>query len=262
MKYNREHDNPCDQELLERRSERIIPFVKEGKIIELGCGYGATLSVLSKHFPHSVIVGLDINEDDLKKINERNLGNIIPIKGDILQEVFLESTFDTAIFKFALHEVYSSHGNDGIEKALSNAYKILKDGGILIIYEHLRPHSKEVGIRIKEDIYRIRFKKFSEEFLPRRIRYRIEGEWIRLDIADCLEFLTKYHALDWKDEMKETHFFYTLEEFQQSLLNAKFNIKKMKKYRFEQDVWKKKMLTFDVDFKNPKCYIMIISRKS
>jgi trans-aconitate methyltransferase len=67
MKYNREHDNPCDQELLERRSERIIPFVKEGKIIELGCGYGATLSVLSKHFPHSVIVGLDINEDDLKK---------------------------------------------------------------------------------------------------------------------------------------------------------------------------------------------------
>ena len=47
----------------ERRSKRIIPYVKEGKIVELGCGTGATLSILSKAFPRSIIVGVDRRMD-------------------------------------------------------------------------------------------------------------------------------------------------------------------------------------------------------
>jgi hypothetical protein len=35
---------------------------------------------------------------------------------------------------------------------------------------------------------------------------------ISLDISDCLEFLTKYHASRWQEEMKETHFCYTEKE--------------------------------------------------
>jgi trans-aconitate methyltransferase len=46
-------------EISERRSKRIIPYVKKGKIVELGCGGGATLSIISKAFPRSIIVGVD-----------------------------------------------------------------------------------------------------------------------------------------------------------------------------------------------------------
>jgi ubiquinone/menaquinone biosynthesis C-methylase UbiE len=60
--------------------------------------------------------------------------NVIVVNGDVTQKIFPSSSFDTAIFKFSLHEVYSSHGNEGVEKALRNVYEILKDDGVLIVY--------------------------------------------------------------------------------------------------------------------------------
>jgi ubiquinone/menaquinone biosynthesis C-methylase UbiE len=94
-------------QISERRSKRIIPYVRRGKIVELGCGGGATLSILSKAFPRSVIVGVDHNMESLEDADRRKLENVIAIKGDVTQRMFPVSSFDTAIFKFSLHEVYS-----------------------------------------------------------------------------------------------------------------------------------------------------------
>ena len=55
------------------RSKRIIRYVKAGKIVELGCGRGATLSVLAEHFPNSVIIGVDNSEKKLYEVNAKNL---------------------------------------------------------------------------------------------------------------------------------------------------------------------------------------------
>jgi ubiquinone/menaquinone biosynthesis C-methylase UbiE len=245
----------------ERRSKRIIPYVKGGKIVELGCGTGATLSILSKAFPRSIIVGVDHNMDCLEVVNRRRLENVIAMKGDITQNIFPSSSFDTVIFKFSLHEVYSSNGNEGVNKALRNAYEILKDDGVLIIYELLKPNPRKVEFRIKQDAYKVRFERFVEEFAPRKVKYEMKGEWISLDISDCLEFLTKYGASRWKEEMREEHFFYTEEDFKQVLMNAGFNIVHVRKYGFERDVWREKTFIFNVKFGNPKCYILIVARK-
>ena len=245
----------------ERRSKRIIPYVKEGKIVELGCGTGATLSILSKAFPRSVIVGVDRRMDRLEIANGRGLGNVIVVNGDIMQKIFPSSSFDTVIFKFSLHEVYSSNGNEGVNKALRNAHEILKDDGVLIVYDHLRPDPRKVEFRVKQDTYKVRFERFVEEFAPRKVKYEMKGEWISLDISDCLEFLTKYRGLRWEEEMKEVHFFYTEKDFKQILTNVGFNIVHVKKYGFERDVWREKTSIFDVKFGNPKCYILIVARK-
>jgi len=245
----------------ERRSKRIIPYVKEGKIVELGCGTGATLSILSKAFPRSIIVGVDCRMDRLEIANRRGLGNVIVVNGDIMQKIFPSSSFDTVIFKFSLHEVYSSNGNEGINRALRNAYEILKDDGVLIIYELLKPNPRKVEFRIKHDAYKVRFERFVEEFAPRKVNYEMKGEWISLDISDCLEFLTKYGASRWQEEMKEEHFFYTEKDFKQILTNAGLNVINVKKYGFERDVWREKTSIFDVKFGNPKCYILIVARK-
>jgi len=245
----------------ERRSKRIIPYVKEGKIVELGCGTGATLSILSRAFPRSIIVGVDREMDSLEVANKRKLENVIVVKGDITQRIFPSSSFDTVIFKFSLHEVYSFHGDEGVERALHNAHEILKDDGVLIVYDHLKPNPQRVEFRIKQDVHRMKFERFVEEFAPRKVRYEMRGEWIIMDISDCLEFLTKYKGSRWQEEMRETHFFYTEEEFRRILTNSGFSIVHVEKYGFEKDVWREKTSIFEVNFGNPKCYILIVAGK-
>jgi ubiquinone/menaquinone biosynthesis C-methylase UbiE len=245
----------------ERRSKRIIPYVKEGRIVELGCGTGATLSILSRAFPRSIIAGVDREMDSLEVANKRKLENVIVVKGDITQRIFPSSSFDTVIFKFSLHEVYSSQGDEGVERALHNAHEILKDDGVLIVYDHLKPNPQRVEFRIKQDVHRMKFERFVEEFAPRKVRYEMRGEWIIMDISDCLEFLTKYKGSRWQEEMRETHFFYTEEEFRRILKNLGFSIVHVEKYGFEKDVWREKTSIFEVNFENPKCYILIVAEK-
>lgn len=249
------------EELSKLRSERLLKYVKLGKIIELGCGTGATLSVLSQHFPKSVIVGLDVSDKSLDKVTAKDLKNVIPVKGDVTDKIFPNFTFDTAIFKFSLHEVYSLGGDEGVVKALTNAYNILKTDGVLIVYEHLKPYPCKVKMRVKSDKMKTRFVKFCEEFQPRKVECQKENEWVNLEKVNCLEFLTKYGSRDWEDEMKETHYFYTLDDFRHSLLNTGFSIKEHKKYKFERKIWREKLEIADVDFQNPESYILIVARK-
>jgi ubiquinone/menaquinone biosynthesis C-methylase UbiE len=110
----------------------------------------------------------------LEDVNGRKMENVIAIKGDVTQRMFPASSFETAIFKFSLHEIYSLHGNEGVEKALRNANEILKDDGVLMVYEHLKPNPRKVEFKIKQDIYKTRFKKFVEEFTLRKIKYKMK----------------------------------------------------------------------------------------
>jgi hypothetical protein len=107
----------------------------------------------------------------------------------------------------------------------------------------------------------MKFERFVEEFAPRKVEYEMKGEWIIMDISDCLEFLTKYKGSRWQEEMREMHFFYTEEEFRRILMNSGFSIVHVRKYGFERDVWREKKSIFEVNFENPKCYILIVAEK-
>lgn len=249
------------EKLSRERSKRIIRYVEAGKIVELGCGSGATLSILAEHFPNSIIIGVDNSEKKLCEVNAKNLKNVIPVKADITSKIFPGCTFNTAILKFSLHEVGSVYGEDGVIRTLTNSYNILKPGGKLILYEHLRLDPEKVRMRIKHDYIKRRFMKFAEEFKPRNVQYEIKKDWVVLDKADCLEFLTKYASKDWEEEMKEAHYFYTLDDFRQRLLKTGFSIKTERKYKFEKRIWKEKLEIVDVNFENPESYILMVAER-
>ena len=44
-----------DMEKSGAEKERLLPYVKEGIILEIGCGAGTVTELLSKHFPKSTI---------------------------------------------------------------------------------------------------------------------------------------------------------------------------------------------------------------
>jgi SAM-dependent methyltransferase len=220
-------------ERLERRLDwfkEIMPYIKEGKIIEFGCGSGALLQVLSENFPNSFIVGLDISDTMLKLVNSRNLKNVVAVRSQAYERVFLEESFDTAIFVQVLHEIYSFAGEDKVAQAIKVASEVLKREGALIIRDTLKPKPRQVRLSFKNEKIREKFYRFVDEFKPRKIAYKAIGRDIFLDITDALEFITKHHHPDWEAEMKECHYFFGRGQYIDVLSNLGFNIKAMREF--------------------------------
>ena len=202
-------------------------YVKSGKIIEFGCGSGFVLEVLSSDYPDSIMVGMDKSMERLGELVKKQLKCVIPVKADITKNIFQNSTFDTAIFVGILHEMFSYSGKGKVELALRVAYDVLKDSGILIIQDFLKPSSRSVNLAFKNEETQKRFLRFASEFQPRRITFEERESGVILDIADAVEFISKYRSPseeDWNEEMRETHFFFTEEAYKEVARKSRFSI--------------------------------------
>lgn len=204
---------------MQKRTERVtslIERVNPGKIIELGCGSGLVLEALSEDFPDSIILGLDNDAAQLEKVVAKGLPNVVPVSADITEKIFPDGTFDTVLFVASLHEVYSYRGKRKVKAAFQMARDIMMPSGVLIIQDFLKPPARPVEMNFHgEEIYE-RFLRFAREFRPRKVKFEETEQGVKLDIADAVEFVSKYRSpdeQDWKKEMDETHFFFTQEEY-------------------------------------------------
>ena len=240
-----------EAELQERQAwlNNLTRYVKLDKIIEFGCGSGFVLEILSRKFGQSIIVGIDKSRERLEKVVEKKLKNVIPLQADIAKNIFPQKTFDTALFVGSLHEVFSYQGKRKVEDSLRMAYQVLKDKGILIIQDFLKPASKLVEMGFKNEKTRRKFQRFARDFQPRKIRFRKTEDGVKLDLADAIEFISKYSfkGKEWKEEMGETHFFFTLEEYKKVAKKNGFIIKGLKKLS-RGEKWRVEIRK-DVDFK-------------
>lgn len=116
---------------LKRRARKIIENInpKEGeRIIDLGCGTGYYLFLLSNLGIKLNLTGFDYNS---KAINEaKDLLNVKKMKfftGDLHNIPFENKSFDKAVMSEVLEHV----GND--QKVLKEVYRILKPNGVLVI---------------------------------------------------------------------------------------------------------------------------------
>lgn len=203
-----------DRRLRERLRwlRQMAPHVRPGKIVEYGCGGGFVLEFLASEFPDSLIAGVDRSSERLAAVVARGLPNAIAFKADICQEIFPARTFSTAVFVGVLHEVFSARGLAGVVDALKHAGNAADGGGVVIIQDFLKPGPRPVEMSFKNEEARVRFFRFAAEFGPRRIEFETTSEGVRLDIADAVEFVSKYRSEteeDWEHEMGETHFFST-----------------------------------------------------
>lgn len=190
--------------------EKLMPYVKEGIILEIGCGAGTVLELLSKNFPRSVIAGLDNSEQMLSVAKERKYSSpdVTVSYGDALVKQFEDESLDTIIMSSVLHEVYSynNYQRDALEKALSNACEMLVPGGRLIIRDGIMPNPDIYYLKFKNDETRAAFKKFADDFVPRKISYSFASDsgFPKLGSADAYEFLSKYfYTENWAVEVKE-----------------------------------------------------------
>ena len=215
---------------LEERREwlgRIVPHVNGGRIVEFGCGSGFVLEFLAKRFPDSTFVGVDRSGERLAALGSLNLANVLPVRGEITNPMFHEGVFTTALFVGVMHEIYSDLGRDRVCDMLKYAHDVLGEDGIVIIQDFLKPLPRTVEITFKNDATHKKFLRFTAEFEARSIPYEASGPTVRLDMADAVEFISKYRSPDeddWSHEMHETHFAFTEEDQQRVAQSAGFRV--------------------------------------
>ena len=125
--------------------KRILSELKnynpKGKLVDLGCGSGNLIVQINKHYPNLDLVGVDISSEILdlakKRSFESNLNKRIEFKiGNAEELPFSDNSIDFIISSLSLH-----HWQEPI-KALGEAFRVLKQKGILLIFDFRRDARK------------------------------------------------------------------------------------------------------------------------
>lgn len=115
-----------------------VPGLRErlaegGKVLELGCGTGMGLVVLARTLPECSVTGLDPDEVSVglarERIAEAGLEERALAEQMRSEELSAEEEFDLIYTQNSLHEM------DDPPLVMGNAYRALKEGGVLLIVE-------------------------------------------------------------------------------------------------------------------------------
>jgi ubiquinone/menaquinone biosynthesis C-methylase UbiE len=242
----------------------LVKYVRPGTIVEFGCGSGFVLEGLSQHFHQSIIIGIDTSMKRLKEVVNKDYVNVIPVNGDFTHPLFTPEIFDTAVFVGSLHEVFSNLGREKVEETLHIAYTILKRDGIVIIQDFLKPNSRAIDLFFRNEETKQKFFRFTHEFKPRRIMYQRRGNSVTIDIADAVEFISKYRSPDeedWQQEMHETHFFFTEQDYKNVARKTRFDIARVTKLSGSEQRWLDIKQDIDCDVKHTYQWIQLVLNK-
>lgn len=119
----------------------LIEIPDEGKILDLGAGWGGLSVKLAKHWPKAKIIPYDMNLEGLRILKwiskQEHLNNIKPMCGEILDTPFQNEFFDVILMIGVLEWVPEFNVALSPEetqlKVLQEAHRILKSGGRLLV---------------------------------------------------------------------------------------------------------------------------------
>lgn len=105
------------------KQKDILPYVGEGKLLDVGCGAGVNLVRLQEY--GWKVYGVDLSAVAVERARER-VGDCV-FQGDLHSVKFEDKYFDVIIFSHSLEHMHNPRS------ALTEARRILKDGGRLIV---------------------------------------------------------------------------------------------------------------------------------
>lgn len=178
-----------EKKVLDRKNriEEVTKIVNDksldikGKCIELGSGYGYFSMILSKKPDVTEAVAFDISVAEtnrfgpfVKELIKPNMDKVTYKVGDFNKLSDEYGQYDTVIFCASLH-----HSSD-IPKSLEIAYKLLKEGGKVILHgEHYRPRflgpKKKNSAGVPNTIPEFSEVLVNANFKPKVYRYALKG---------------------------------------------------------------------------------------
>jgi ubiquinone/menaquinone biosynthesis C-methylase UbiE len=140
---------PFGERLLRESVFNAVTYKPKDKILDLCCGTGTLILFLAKLlYQNCEIYGIDISQGQIHQAKKKNkVTNLRFMVMNAADLKFNNNRFDKVIISAALHEMDSQLRM----KVLSEAFRVLKKEGFLIIFEHNEP--KEPLLRILYNFY-------------------------------------------------------------------------------------------------------------
>ena len=167
------------------------------KILDIGCGDGATAVFMQKLFPAWEITGIDVSEKSIAAAINRKLPGVSFLLYDGTNTFFNGNEFDIIFMAGVLHHVdFSIH-----QILLKEVYRITKTQGRFYVFEHnpLNPVTKYLVNTCVFDKDARLLKSSYATALLKQIGFRIEKKkfiifFPRKGLLSKLVFLEKYLA--------------------------------------------------------------------
>ena len=105
-------------------------FSKSDVVLDVGTGTGVVAHALAPFVEE--VIGLDISQDMLKHSNWK--GNKYFIKRDIRDPIFYDNVFDKVTARLVFHHIIRN-----TQKAMDECYRVLKNGGKMVLSEGIPP---------------------------------------------------------------------------------------------------------------------------
>lgn len=214
---------------LVQKLEDLVPHVKPGCIVDKGCGTGKLLVELSRLYPRSRLVGVDLSREFLRVCDENTYltDDVSLVFGNIIERNVEPGSATSVIYSSVMHEVHSYNGYDvgQIDRALRNASQELAPGGRVLVRDGISPAPATWRLRLLTPQVRETFARFAREFCHGRgAKFeQVSEDTVRLSAHDANEFLCKKDYLkNWHIEVHEEFGPLTLEGWRGALERAGF----------------------------------------
>jgi SAM-dependent methyltransferase len=185
--------------------ERMLDYVRPGRIVEIGPGGGVVLDLLEAKFAGSEIIGVDLSREAIAALQAHaragsHRWRVVHGAAEVLPELVGGNSVDTVVFCSILHEVYSYTERSGqkfqlesVRDVIRAAWATLKPGGRMVIRDGVMPPAAMRRIRFRASDARSTFDLYVMQFEGRRIAFRELGsDRVELSSADAMEFLYTY----------------------------------------------------------------------
>lgn len=235
--------------VIEMKLDDIREHVVEGRIADEGCADGALLVELSRLFPDSDLIGIEITGELLAQCRERqrrgHFGEsyVHFHQRNLFSDVFEPASIDTTICNSTLHELWSyGEGASTIRTYLARKFQQTAPGGRIVIRDVVGPTDGDREVLLwcddadgetEGDVATLstaaRFERFAREFV-RPFSYDVverDGRrFYRVTLRQAVEMMTKKdYVANWASEMHEEFAFWSLEDWKAALREAGFLVR-------------------------------------